>query len=53
MSAPAIMSATVKGSSRKRTATNAPTNGATEKYADVRDVPSSRSAYTNNARLKP
>ena len=28
-------------------------NGANEKYAAVRDVPSSRSAYTNNTRLRP
>ena len=31
----------------------APKNGATEKYAPVRAVPSSRNPTTNNARLAP
>ena len=52
ISAPATRSDGVSASPRRK-ASPAPKNGAVEKYAPVRAVPSRRSARTNSTRLTP
>jgi hypothetical protein len=53
ISTPAMMSCDVTGSSNAMIAATLPMNGAVEKYALVRAVPSPRSARTNKTRLMP
>ena len=53
MSAAAIQNGVDVGSPKARIATEAPMNGAVEKYAPVRAEPKPRRASTNNTKLAP